>query len=238
MNAKRILFILLSLFSLAVCFSSCATTRFYNTRDVEIVSEEETFDAAGNPDSNSIHYIEKNRTVKSTCKPDAKLMAFYTFGLPWVVLGCTVRETAKVVGYSALNVFAGSLAYYRSKNSDDNSWGFILPNTKEEKEEYQQLKEEYENSDLYKYKKYRKPLTKAEITDNIIEEEVSWNDERKIVSSTTNTVSVRTSVSDSAKRVSKKASVVGGMVGSVTSIVCGIPSWIFGFFAALIYDKN
>lgn len=238
MNAKRILFILLSLFSLSVCFSSCATTKFYNTRDVEIISEEEALDAAGNPDSNSIHYVEKNRTVKSTCTPDAKLMAFYSFGLPWVVLGCTVREAAKVVGYSALNVFAGSFAYYRAKNSDGNFWGFILPNTKQDAKELRRLKAEYKNSDLYKYKKYRKPLTKAEITDNIIEEEVNWNDERKIISSTTNTVSVKTSISDSAKRVSRQASVIGGVVGSVTSVICGIPSWIIGFVVALACDKN
>ena len=158
MNAKRILFILLSLFSLSVCFSSCATTKFYNTRDVEIISEEEALDATGNPDSNSIHYVEKNRTVKSTCTPDAKLMAFYSFGLPWVVLGCTVREAAKVVGYSALNVFAGSFAYYRAKNSDGNFWGFILPNTKQDAKELRRLKAEYKNSDLYKYKKYRRLL--------------------------------------------------------------------------------
>lgn len=240
MKIKRIcttfLFFLLSL---SVCLTSCASTKFYHEKDVDVISESEPVDSDGNLDSSSIHYIEKNRTVKSTCKTDGKLLAFYTFGLPWVVLGCTLRETVKVIGYSAVNVVAGGFAYYRYKNNtSDGTLGFITPNVKEEKQEYQRMQTAYEKSDLYKYKKYRKPLTKAEITDNIVEEEVNWNDERKVISSTTNTVSVKTNVGDSAKRVSKKASIIGGCIGSVTSVICGIPSWIIGFFAALAYDTN
>ena len=98
------------------------------------------------------------------------------------------------------------------------------------------MKNEYKNSDLYKYKKYRKPLTKAEITDSIIVEEVDWNDERKLLSSSTKTLSVKTSVADSAKRISKRASIVGNMVGSVTSVIVGVPSWFVGFIFAAVYD--
>ncbi len=236
--------------AVAPALVSCASTKFYSEKNVEIVSDFEDEEEAPHlniePESgpedfsdSSIHYIETNRTVKSTCSTDVQLAAFYTFGFPWVVLGCTVRETVKVAAYSVLNAVSGMFAYYRLRdNKPAGTLGFILPDTKKEKKEYAQMMEEYRKSDLYRYKKYRKPLTKAEITDNIIVEEVYWNDRRKTVSSTTNTVSVRTSVSDSVQRISKKATITGSVVGSFTSIALGIPSWVLGFAAGIAYDRQ
>ena len=240
---NKLFFILICVTSLV--HFSCASTKFYSSRDVEIISQSQqpedfisgSEDFADLQDS-SIHYIETSRSVKVKSRPDAGLFFFYTFGMPFVVTACTIRETARVVGYSVLNAFSGCFAYYRVQNhTSTNSFGFIFPDTKKAKAEYADMQEAYYNSDLYKYKKYRKPLTKAEITDNIIKEEVDWNDERKLISSETKTLSVKTSISDSAKRVSQKASITGSMVGSVSSVIFGIPSWVIGFVFAAVCDR-
>mgnify|MGYP007069863787 FL=1 len=202
---------------LLVSFVSCTSTKYFSTRDIDVVSESESDD--------SIHYRTTSRTIKAECSPDGKLIAFYTLGMPFVVIGCTVRETFKVIGYTALNSMAG----YFSAKSEDNKMGLILPDSKALNEEYAKMKEEYANSDLGKYDKYRKAFSKMTVTDNKIVEEVDWNDNTKVVSSTTDTISVESSVSDSAARISKKASIIGAKVGNVTSTIVGVPSWIICF---------
>nr|MBP3282629.1 hypothetical protein [Treponema sp.] len=210
---------------LSVSFVSCTSTKYFSTRDTDVVSESESDD--------SIHYRTTSRTIKAECSPDGKLIAFYTLGMPFVVIGCTVRETFKVIGYTALNSMAG----YFSAKSEDNKMGLILPDSKALNEEYAKMKEEYANSDLGKYDKYRKAFSKMTVTDNKIVEEVDWNDNTKVVSSTTDTISVESSVSDSAARISKKASIIGAKVGNVTSTIVGVPSWIICFILGAMENQ-
>ncbi|MCR5123761.1 MAG: hypothetical protein K6B43_01025 [Treponema sp.] len=213
------------IFSISLLFISCTTTRYFSTKDVDVVSN--------SAEDDSIHYRTTTRTVRADCSTDGKLIAFYTFGMPFVVVGCTVRETLKVVGYTALNSVAG----YFSAKSENNKMGLILPDSTALNEEYEQMKKDYENSPLGKYDEYRKAGTKAVIIDSKIIEEVDWNDESKVVSSTTDTISVESSVSDSASRISKKASIIGAKVGNVTSTIVAVPSWIICFILGSLDDK-
>lgn len=220
--AKKILMILCA----AVLFTSCVTT--YNTTDVDVVSD--------SPDDNSIHFIKKNENIKAKNTLDGKLVAYYTLGYPFIVLGCTVRETARVAGYSVMNLFLGAFAYDELFHGGGNAVGFALPNTKKAKEDLENFQKEYEASDLYKYRKYRKALHKATITKNDLVEEVDWNDESKVISSSSETVRVQTDIGKSAKQISKKASLVGGRIGTVTSVIFGVPSYIIGLAVAAYAD--
>ncbi len=213
------------LISISLSFISCTSTKYFSTKDVDVVSETKSDD--------SIHYRTTTRTVKAECSPDGKLIAFYTLGMPFVVIGCTVRETFKVIGYTALNSMAG----YFSAKTPDNKMGLILPDSKKLNEEYAKMKEDYEKSDLGKYDSYRKALSKMRVTDKKIVEEVDWNDETKVISSSTDTISVESSVSDSAARVSKKASIIGAKVGNVTSTIIGVPSWILCFILGTLDNE-
>ena len=101
------------IFSISLLFISCTTTRYFSTKDVDVVSN--------SAEDDSIHYRTTTRTVRADCSTDGKLIAFYTFGMPFVVVGCTVRETLKVVGYTALNSIAG----YFSAKSENNKMGLF-----------------------------------------------------------------------------------------------------------------
>lgn len=208
--------------------TSCVTT--YNTTAVDVISD--------SPDDNSIHFVKKTENIKANNTIDGKLLAYYTLGYPFVVLGCTVRETARVAGYSAMNLILGVFAYDELFHGDGNVSGFALPNTKKPKEELAQFQKEYEASDLYKYRKYRKALHKATITKQDLVEEVNWNDEAKLISSSTETIKCQTDIGKSAKQVSKKASLVGGRIGTVTSVIFGIPSYIVGVAAGAYLDAS
>lgn len=223
-KSSRILLILIALFTLA----SCVTT--YNTANVDVISD--------SPDDNSIHFVKTTENIKAKNTLDGKLTAYYTLGYPFVVLGCTVRETVRVAGYSALNLFCGYFAYSSLAAGDDSVTGFALPNTKKAKAELAQFQEEYKASDLYKYRKYRKALHKATITKQDIIEEVDWNDESKVVSSTTETLKLQTDIGKSARQVSKKASLVGGRIGTVTSVIFGVPSYVIGFIGGAYLDSG
>lgn len=208
--------------------ASCVTT--YNTTDVDVISD--------SPDDNSIHFVKKTENIKADNTIDGKLLAYYTFGYPFVVLGCTVRETARVAGYSAMNLVLGAFAYDELFHGNGDVSGFALPNTKKPKEELAQFQKEYEASDLYKYRKYRKALHKATITKQDLVEEVNWNDEAKVISSSTETVKCQTDIGKSARQVSKKASLVGGRIGTVTSVIFGIPSYIVGIAVGAYLDSS
>ena len=223
-SAKKIIAVL----SFSFLMTSCVTT--YNTTDVDIISD--------SPDDNSIHFIKKNENIKAKNTLDGKLVAYYTFGYPFVVLGCTIRETARVAGYSAMNLILGAVAYDELFHGDGNTVGFALPNTKKAKEELEQFQKEYEASDLYKYRKYRKALHKATISKQDLVEEVDWNDSSKVISSSSETIRLQTDIGKSAKQVSKKASLVGGRIGTVTSVIFGIPSYIIGVAIGAYADAS
>lgn len=212
----------------AVFLTSCVTT--YNTTDVDLISD--------SPDDNSIHFVKKMENIKANNTIDGKLVAYYTLGYPFVVLGCTVRETARVAGYSAMNLLLGTFAYDELLHGNGNVSGFALPNTKKPKEELAQFQKEYEASDLYKYRKYRKALHKATITKQDLVEEVNWNDESKVISSSTETIKCQTDIGKSARQVSKKASLVGGRIGTVASVIFGIPSYILGVAVGAYLDSS
>lgn len=222
--AKKILVILCAAFLL----SSCVTT--YNTTDVDVISD--------SPDDNSIHFVKKSENIKAKNTLDGKLLAYYTFGYPFVIVGCTVRETARVAGYSAMNLVLGAFAYDELIHGSGATIGWALPDTKKAKAELDEYQKEYEASDLYKYRKYRKALHKATITKNDLVEEVDWNDESKVISSTSETLKLQTDIGKSAKQVSKKASLVGGRIGTVTSVIFGIPSYIIGLVAGAYLDAS
>lgn len=212
----------------AFLLSSCVTT--YNTTDVDVISD--------SPDDNSIHFVKKSENIKAKNTLDGKLLAYYTLGYPFVIAGCTVRETARVAGYSAMNLVLGAFAYDELFYGSGNAVGWALPNTKKAKAELDEYQKEYEASDLYKYRKLRKALHKATITKNDLVEEVDWNDEAKVISSSTETLKLQTDIGKSAKQVSKKASLVGGRIGTVTSVIFGVPSYIIGFVAGAYLDAS
>lgn len=209
--------------------ASCTSTKYFNDADVEVVSESK--------DDSSIHFKKNTQTVKVDNTPDVKLIAFYTFGMPFVVAGCTVREAGRVAGYSCLNLLLGSIAYKRNKAGKE-SMGFIIPDSKKAKNEYDTFQQKYEESDSYKYRQYRKSFSKAVIIKQNVIEEIDWNDQTKVVSSETETIKLQTSVSDSAERVSKKASLLGCRIGTVSSIIFGIPSYIVGYIFSVYEDFN
>lgn len=219
---------MLTALCVAFLLSSCVTT--YNTTDVDVISD--------SPNDNSIHFVKKTENIKAKNTLDGKLLAYYTFGYPFVIVGCTVRETARVAGYSAMNLVLGAFAYDELFHGSGNAVGWALPNTKKAKAELDEYQKEYEASDLYKYRKYRKALHKATITKNDLVEEVDWNDETKVVSSTSETLNLQTDIGKSAKQVSKKASLVGGRIGTVTSVIFGVPSYIIGLVAGAYLDAS
>lgn len=207
--------------------ASCVTT--YNTTDVDVISD--------SPNDSSIHFVKKTENIKADNRLDGKLVAYYTFGYPFVVVGCTVRETARVAGYSAMNLVLGAFTYNALANGGGPA-GFALPNTKKPKEELAKFKQEYEASDLYKYRKYRKALHKATITKQDLVEEVDWNDEAKVISSTSETIKCQTDIGKSAWQVSKKASLIGSRIGTVTSVIFGVPSFIVGLAFGAYLDGS
>lgn len=216
-------------FLILALFSSCVST--YNTVDVDIISD--------SPENGSIHYVRKSENIKSKNSFDGKLLAYYTFGYPFVVFGCTVRETGRVAGYSALNLLLGAFSYSSIRNGDeDANFSFAFPNTKKARQDYLDFQEEYQNSDLYKYRKYRKILHKAEIAKQDLIEEIDWNDETKVISSTSETIKVQASVGKSAAQVSKKASLIGSRIGAVTSVVFAVPSYIVGFAVGAYLESS
>ncbi len=216
-------------FLILALFSSCVST--YNTVDVDIISD--------SPENGSIHYVRKSENIKSKNTFDGKLLAYYTFGYPFVVLGCTVRETGRVAGYSALNLLLGAFSYSSIRSGDEDAgFSFAFPNTKKARQEYLDFQEEYQNSDLYKYRKYRKILHKAEITKQDLIEEVDWNDETKVISSTSETIKVQASVGKSAAQVSKKASLIGSRIGAVASVVFAVPSYIVGLAVGAYLESS
>ncbi len=217
-----------AVFLILALFSSCVST--YSTVDVDVISN--------SPEDGSIHYVRKTENIKAKNTFDGKLFAYYTLGYPFVVLGCTARETGRVAGYSALNLLLGSLSYTIMKNGSGTGIAFALPNTKKAKDDFLSFQKEYQNSDLYKYRKYRKILHKAEISKQDLIEEVDWNDETKVISSASETVNVQASIGKSASQVSKKASLIGSCVGSVTSVIFAVPSYVIGFVAGVCLDSS
>ncbi|MBQ0051593.1 MAG: hypothetical protein KBT11_05950 [Treponema sp.] len=212
-------------FCCCMLLMSCVST--YHTTNVEVVSQSES--------DSSVHFIKNNQTINADNSLDGKLIAFYTFGMPFVVVGCTLREAFRVAGYSALNLVLGETAYERAKRGQE-SLGFIVPDTKKAKAELNEFQKEYEASDLYKYRQYRSALSKTTITKSNLVEEIDWNDNAKVISSTRETIKLQTSVADSASRVSKKASLIGSRIGTVTSVIFGIPSYILGFILGAAAD--
>lgn len=222
--AKKIMMILCAAFLL----SSCVTT--YNTTDVDVISD--------SPDDNSIHFVKKSENIKAKNTLDGKLLAYYTLGYPFIVVGCTARETLRVAGYSAMNLVLGYVAYNELFYGKGDVVGWALPDTKKAKAELEEFQKEYEASDLYKYRKYRKALHKAAIIKQDFVEEVDWNDESKVISSSSETLKLQTDIGKSAKQVSKKASLVGGRIGTVTSVIFGVPSYILGIAVGAAGDSN
>ena len=218
-----------AVFLILALFSSCVST--YNTVDVDIISD--------SPENGSIHYVRKSENIKSKNTFDGKLLAYYTFGYPFVVFGCTVRETGRVAGYSALNLLLGAFSYRSIRSGDEDAgFSFAFPNTKKARQDYLDFQEEYQNSDLYKYRKYRKILHKAEIAKQDLIEEVDWNDETKVISSTSETIKVQASVGKSAAQVSKKASLIGSRIGAVASVVFAVPSYIVGLAVGAYLESS
>lgn len=210
-----------------VFFTSCVST--YNTTNINVVSESEA--------DSSIHLVKESEIIKAKNTLDMKLIGFYTFGYPLVITGCTLRETVRILGYSALNLLSGEFAYERLKRNESAS-GLFLPDVKKALKEYNEFEKAYRESDLYKYRKYRKALSKAVISKSNLVEEIDWNDVSKVVSSTTETIRLETKVRDSAERISKKASLTGSKIGTVTSVVFAIPSFILGFIIGVGLDAS
>ncbi len=221
-------FKILATLALAVSFSSCVTTKYYNSSDTIVVSESES--------DSSIHYIKEDISIRADCQPDHEIIRYNIFGRPARFLWYTVRETGRVTFYTGVNVFSGLFSYYSIKE-DGDIFGFYLPNIGEAHEEYDAMIEEYQNTDAYKYRKYMKSGQKAEITKTVIREEVNWDEEVETVSSTTETLFAKNDVKKSAAMMSKKASIVGSTIGKYTSYVVGIPGWFIGFLIGLASEN-
>lgn len=210
-----------------VFFTSCVTT--YNTTNVNVVSESQ--------EDSSIHLVKESENIKANNTLDMKLVGYYSLGYPLVITGCTLRETVRIVGYSALNLLSGEFAYERLKRNE-SATGLILPDVKKSLKEYNEFEKAYRESDLYKYRKYRKALSKTVISKSNLVEEIDWNDVSKVISSSTETIRLETKVRDSAERISKKASLTGSKIGTVTSVIFAIPSYIFGFIVGVGLDAS
>lgn len=219
---------LLLIFVFCSSFISCASTKYYTEENIDILSDSE--------EDSSIHYVKENISIKAECSTDKDILLYRTFGAPFVVLGCTIRETGRVAFYTAVNVFSGLFSYYRLKD-DGDIFGFYLPDIKAANKEYDAMVTDYHNTDVYKYRKYIKRNQKATITKTVLKEEVNWNEEVENVSSVTETLFAENDVKKSAAMLSKKASIVGSTVGKYTSYVVGIPGWVIGFIIGVASDN-
>ncbi|WP_191016197.1 hypothetical protein [Treponema zioleckii] len=208
---KIFLFLILS-----VLIFSCSSTKEYVVENnTQVVSEDE--------ESGDAHYRTTYRKITAQNKTDGKLVAYYTLGVPFIVIGDTIWQTVRVSGYMLGNFFLGWMA------ADGDDTTFLLPNTAAEKKEYNELVAEYMKTDEYKYRKYRGTFSSAKIVDERVVEEVKWNGDTEVVDSEVNMASSNVDISAKTKRMTKKITIIGSRVGSVFAIVFGIPSYILGY---------
>ncbi len=212
MKFNRLFLIFVMIF---LVFSCSSTKEYVLENGTEVLSEDES--------SGDAHYRTTYRKVTASNKTDGKLVAYYTLGVPLIVVGDTVWQTVRVGGYCLGNFFLGWLA------ADGEDTNFLLPNTAGEKKEYNELVAEYKKTDEYKYREYRGTFSSAKIVDERVVEEVQWNGETEVVDSQVNMTSSNVDISAKTKRMTKKITIIGSRVGSVFAVIFGIPSYIIGY---------
>ena len=213
----------LILLILSIYFIGCASTSNFVEEDVKILSNNKT--------NSSIHYTREVTEITVEKESNGKMIAFYTMGLPLEIVGCTLREVGRVSWYAAANVFMGGVTFLKEdKDSNELNDCVYLPNIEKDKKELEELEAEYKNSEIYKNRKYVSKFAYNTITKNQYKENVYWNDKRKKFHSKTETTKAEQSISDTAKIVSKRASLIGSYIGKGVSYVVGFPAFCIGFF--------
>lgn len=207
----------------SILFVGCATTSFYTEEKTEVITTK--------PKDTSIHYVKDTTDIKVEKTTNGSMIAFYTIGAPVEIVGCTVRETGRAVWYGVANLFVGAFTFAKGKaDSNELNDCVYLPDLQKDKDELAKMNKEYEESEIYKNRKYASKFSYNTITKTRVVENVYWNDKKKKLKSSTETVKAEASVSDSAKRISKKASVIGDYVGKGFAYVIGFPAFCIGFF--------
>lgn len=194
-------------------FISCTTTRQFYDKDTEIKYI----------DDNGIDYILTGTKTISENEADINQVLYQTIGLPAATVFFTVRETAKIVGYSFINIFAGAIA------AIDSNYMPVAPDLKKNQDELEKLEQEIKDSEYYKYKKFISPCSVAKITEVRYSQEVDFNKNKKeIDSAVIKTVKVKKDLKKDLKKNSKKASIIGSKIGNILSYIMMFPSYLFG----------
>lgn len=204
---------------IGLLFISCATTKTFETKDF-------TYQENGN---NSVT-IKSTEFVEAKYEPNTELILFDTFCMPFVIIGLTVRETGRVVIYSVANIPIGYVAGMLP--GEASLW---LPDIDKTKSEIEQLNIIFSESDYKRYEQYVRPLSKTTLSIRKLVEEINMRGECRIISETKFTIIYVDSIHDTVNRVSKKSSLVGEEIGSVSAKIISYPTyglgWTYGWLS-------
>ena len=198
--------------SLDNCFSNAMDVVLNPNTNVKYTTNENT--------KNIVNY--EMAVVRS--KPNGKYIAYTFLGKPFVILGSTIFNLCRSVGYSVINFLGG----YASVADSKFLW--IMPDVKGAKAKATQAK--VENQIVYP--EYHIPLTDNHIVIDKVtgetESRVSEIDPDEIHITTSevheydNSLSVKKSVE---KDVNRTTSIVG-LIGTIITVPISAVSWVFG----------
>lgn len=216
---KRIFIVLLGFL-----FISCATTKTFDITDSSYSDEED-----------SITYIRTVEHVEATYEPNTKLIMFDVFCMPFVYAGLFCRETGRVVVYSVANIGCGYVAGMYPKDPDFGLW---LPDIEKTQKELDELNKKFNETDFMKYRQYVRPLSKTTLDIQRLIEEVNiqYNTSR-VISNTHFTLVFVDGIQDTVARVSKKSSLIGQKIGSVSAKVISQPTYWLGYLYGRASEK-